>query len=69
MSPFLTKLMVALETSKASVISLVLLPSMVANFLAGVPQAAIARLAQTIVTAFRPGSLVYNLVYFFQYNY
>jgi len=46
-------------------VSLVLLPSMVANFLAGVPQAAIARLAQTIVTAFRPGSLVYNLVYFF----
>lgn len=46
-------------------VSLVLLPSMVANFLAGVSQSTIAQLAQKITIAFQPGSLTYNLVYFF----
>jgi len=45
-------------------VSLVLLPSMVANFLAGLSQPTIAQAAQKVVTVFRPGSFVYNLVYF-----
>jgi len=46
-------------------ISLVLLPSMIGNFLQGVPQPVIARLAKSMATFLRPGSWLYNLVYFF----
>jgi len=45
-------------------VSLVLLPSMVANFLSGLPQAGISQLAQKVAVAFQPGSLFYNLIYF-----
>ncbi|HUW21352.1 MAG TPA: preprotein translocase subunit SecY [Candidatus Bathyarchaeia archaeon] len=45
-------------------ISIVLLPSMVGNFLRGAANPVIARLAQTAVDLFRPNGLVYNLVYF-----
>lgn len=45
-------------------ISLVLLPSMVGNFLSGSSNQAVARVAQTLVRVFQPSSLIYNLVYF-----
>lgn len=45
-------------------ISLILLPSMVGNFLQGVPNQTIASLASGVATAFRPGGITYNLVYF-----
>jgi preprotein translocase subunit SecY len=45
-------------------ISIVLLPSMIGNFLGGVSNQIIARLAQGIAGLFQPGGLVYNLVYF-----
>lgn len=46
-------------------VSLVLLPSLLGQFLANVPNAAVANAARTISTAFNPQSLTYNLVYFF----
>lgn len=45
-------------------VSLVLLPSMVANFLGGVGNPAVAKIANSMATVFRPGGLIYNLVYF-----
>ncbi|PIU02140.1 preprotein translocase subunit SecY [Candidatus Shapirobacteria bacterium CG09_land_8_20_14_0_10_49_15] len=45
-------------------VSLVLLPSMVANYLSGVSQLGLAQAAQKVAAAFRPGSAVYSLVYF-----
>ncbi len=45
-------------------VSLVLLPTMVANFLQGVPNAFIAGFAAGVVRFFRPSGLFYNLVYF-----
>jgi preprotein translocase subunit SecY len=45
-------------------VSLVLLPSMLGNFLQAVPQPAIAAFAVKMSTAFNPGGLLYNLVYF-----
>jgi len=45
-------------------ISLILLPSMVGNFLQGIPNQVIASLASGMATAFRPGGIIYNLVYF-----
>lgn len=44
---------------------LVLLPSMVGGFLQNVNQPVVARLAKAATTIFQPGSLSYNLVYFF----
>jgi len=45
-------------------VSLVLLPTMVANFLQGVPNAFIAGFAAGVVRFFRPSGLFYNLTYF-----
>lgn len=45
-------------------ISLVLLPSLVARFLAGVNNPAISGVATSMERLFAPGSLTYNLVYF-----
>jgi len=45
-------------------ISIVLLPSMLGNFLKGVSNPTVARIAQTMASAFQPNSLLYNLVYF-----
>ena len=46
-------------------VSLILLPSMLGNFLQAVKQPVIVSIASSIVMIFRPGGLVYNLVYFF----
>ncbi|MFV1917220.1 MAG: preprotein translocase subunit SecY [Patescibacteria group bacterium] len=46
-------------------VSLVLLPSMVGQFLSGVENVRVAQLASQISTAFNPQSLMYNVVYFF----
>jgi len=46
-------------------VSLVLLPSMVSQFLTGVDNASISKIANTIAVTFNPQSLIYNLVYFF----
>lgn len=45
-------------------VSLVLLPSMLGQFLANVPNAGVASFARTVSTAFNPQSAVYNIVYF-----
>ncbi len=45
-------------------VSLVLLPSMLGQFLANVPNAAVANFARTISTAFNPQSVSYNVIYF-----
>jgi preprotein translocase subunit SecY len=45
-------------------VSLVLLPSMLGQFLANVPSAGVANFARTVSTAFNPQSAVYNIVYF-----
>lgn len=45
-------------------VSLVLLPSLVGQFLANVPNGGIANIARQISTAFNPQSAVYNIVYF-----
>jgi preprotein translocase subunit SecY len=45
-------------------VSLVLLPSLVTQFLSGSSTSAIANIAKTIATNFNPQSLVYNIVYF-----
>ncbi len=45
-------------------VSLVLLPSLLGQFLANVPNAAVANIARTISTTFNPQSLTYNLIYF-----
>lgn len=45
-------------------VSLVLLPSMLGNFLQAVPQPTIASLAVKMSSLFTPGGVVYNLVYF-----
>ncbi len=46
-------------------VSLVLLPSLLGQFLANVPNAGVANIARTLSTAFNPESLVYNITYFF----
>lgn len=46
-------------------VSLVLLPSLLGQFLANVPNAAVANVARNISTAFNPQGVVYNIVYFF----
>jgi preprotein translocase subunit SecY len=45
-------------------VSLVLMPSMLGQFLANVPNAGVAAFAKTVSTAFNPQSAVYNIVYF-----
>ncbi len=46
-------------------VSLILLPSMLGNFLQGVPQPIIAKVASSLASLFQPGGVVYNLAYFF----
>lgn len=46
-------------------VSLVLLPSLIGQFLSGVPNATVANLARNLSTAFSPQKAVYNVVYFF----
>ncbi len=46
-------------------VSLVLVPSMLGQFLANVPNAGLAGFARTVNTAFNPQSVIYNVVYFF----
>lgn len=46
-------------------VSLVLLPSLLGRFLEAVPNQTVANLASFAARSFTPGSLVYNLVYFF----
>ena len=45
-------------------VSLVLLPSMVGNFLTNIDQPAISQAARDLVRFFSPGSLLYNVFYF-----
>ncbi|MGB9706697.1 MAG: preprotein translocase subunit SecY [Microgenomates group bacterium] len=45
-------------------VSLVLLPSMVGNFLGGVENFPLSHLARTLVHIFQPGGFFYNLIYF-----
>jgi preprotein translocase subunit SecY len=45
-------------------VSLVLLPSMLGQFLGSVPNAGIANIAKMVSTAFNPESAIYNIVYF-----
>jgi preprotein translocase subunit SecY len=45
-------------------VSLVLLPSMLGNFLQAVPNPTLARLATGLAAFFRPNALPYNLIYF-----
>jgi preprotein translocase subunit SecY len=45
-------------------VSLILLPSMLGNFLGGVGNPTIARIATSLAAIFRPAGWVYNLVYF-----
>lgn len=45
-------------------VSLILLPSMLGNFLQNVPNPFLAKVAQGLAMTFRPGGLIYNLVYF-----
>jgi len=46
-------------------VSLVLLPSLLGQFLANVPNAGIANVARSLSTAFNPQGVVYNITYFF----
>jgi preprotein translocase subunit SecY len=46
-------------------VSLVLLPSLLGQFLANVPNPQVANIARTISTAFNPQSVLYSVVYFF----
>ena len=46
-------------------VSLVLLPSLLGQFLSNIPNSLIANLARGISTAFNPQSISYNIIYFF----
>jgi preprotein translocase subunit SecY len=46
-------------------VSLVLLPSLLGQFLANIPNPQVANIARTVSTAFDPQSIVYNVTYFF----
>ncbi len=46
-------------------VSLVLIPSLVGQYLAQVPNVMVARIAQTISSSFQPTSIPYNVIYFF----
>lgn len=45
-------------------VSLVLLPSLISQFLSGVPNQQVAQLATIIATSFNPQSFIYNVFYF-----
>lgn len=45
-------------------VSLILLPSMIGNFLKGSANQTVAGIANAVVNLFQPSSLIYNLVYF-----
>lgn len=45
-------------------VSLVLLPSMLGNFLTGIENPTLKALAQGLINIFKPAGLVYNLIYF-----
>lgn len=45
-------------------VSLVLLPSLIGQFLANTPNVAVANLARSLASSFNPQSAVYNIVYF-----
>jgi preprotein translocase subunit SecY len=45
-------------------VSLVLIPSLLGQYLANVPNAAVASFARTVSAAFNPQSITYNVVYF-----
>lgn len=45
-------------------VSLVLIPSLLGQYLGQVPNPAVARFANTLSSLFRPSSIVYNVVYF-----
>jgi preprotein translocase subunit SecY len=45
-------------------VSLVLLPSLLGQFLANIPNAGIANFARNLATTFTPSSLIYNVTYF-----
>lgn len=45
-------------------VSLILLPSMIGQYLSGVPNQGVAQAAKTIATTFNPNGWVYNLTYF-----
>jgi preprotein translocase subunit SecY len=46
-------------------VSLVLMPSMIGQFLSNVPNARVAEIARTVSTAFNSGTVLYNVIYFF----
>ena len=46
-------------------VSLVLLPSMISNFLSASPNRALAHFASSVATIFKPGGATYDLIYFF----
>jgi preprotein translocase subunit SecY len=46
-------------------VSLVLLPSLLGQFLVNVPNAAVANIARTMSNAFNPQGVTYNVIYFF----
>ena len=46
-------------------VSLVLLPSLLSQFLSGVPNQQVAEIATKIATSFNPQSFIYNFFYFF----
>jgi len=46
-------------------VSLVLLPSLLSQFLSGVPNVKVAQVATQVAQSFNPQSLTYNIVYFF----
>ena len=45
-------------------VSIILMPSMLGNFLSGVGNPLVAQTAKTLSEIFRPGGLIYNLTYF-----
>lgn len=45
-------------------VSLVLMPSLISQFLSGVPNVKVAQLASQVATTFNPQSFIYNVVYF-----
>ena len=45
-------------------VSLILLPSMLGNFLGGVSNPTVSKIAKTLVSVFRPAGFTYNLAYF-----
>jgi preprotein translocase subunit SecY len=46
-------------------VSLVLLPSLISQFLAGIPNVKIAQIAAGVANTFTPQSVSYNIIYFF----